>query len=90
MVKGKRCVCKRHVNQLRPRYSEIVQHDEETPMNVLYNMFEITPPTNIPECMDTSPTPALPIGLRCYSPQKSTRKRKPTVRLSPELKKIKY
>ena len=46
IIQGAKFVCKRHVNQLRPRYIETVQ-DEEIPMEVLYDSFQIKPPMNV-------------------------------------------
>ena len=44
MLKGKKYEHQRHVNQLRPRYTEIVIEDQEVPMEVLYNVFDIPAP----------------------------------------------
>ena len=40
-------VIKRRINQLRPRYIETIQNNEEIPMEVLYDSFQIKPPMNI-------------------------------------------
>ena len=44
---GSKFVCKRHINQLRPRYIETVQNNEEIPMEVLYDSFQIKLPMNV-------------------------------------------
>ena len=47
IIQGSKFVCKRHINQLRPRYIETVQNNEEIPMVVLYDSFQIKPPMNV-------------------------------------------
>ena len=47
IIQGAKFVCKRHINQLRPWYIETVQNNEEIPMEVLYDSFQIKPPMNI-------------------------------------------
>ena len=50
MLKGKKNEQQRHINQLRPRYTDNVIEDLEVPMEVLYDMFDIlTPPIPIIE-----------------------------------------
>ena len=39
--KGKKYEHQRHINQLKPRYTENVIEDQEVPMEVLNNMFDI-------------------------------------------------
>ena len=47
IIQGSKFVCKRHINQLRPRYIETVQNNEEIPMEVLFDSFQIKPPMNV-------------------------------------------
>ena len=47
IIQGSKFVCKRHINQLRPQYIETVQNNEEIPMEVLYDSFQIKPPMNV-------------------------------------------
>ena len=47
IIQGSEFVCKRHINQLRPQYIETVQNNEEIPMEVLYDSFQIKPPMNV-------------------------------------------
>ena len=47
MLKGKKYEHQKHINQLRPRYTEDFIEDQEVPMEVLYNMFDI-PTSPIP------------------------------------------
>ena len=47
IIQGSKFVCKRHINQLRPRYTETVQNNEEIRMEVLYESFRIKPPMNV-------------------------------------------
>ena len=44
MVKSKKLIHKRHLNQLR-RFTEEISKDNEEPMDLLYDLFDIpTPP----------------------------------------------
>ena len=50
MLKGKKYEHQRHINQLRPWYTENVIEGEEVPMEVLYEVFNMpTPPIPIIE-----------------------------------------
>ena len=50
MLKGKKYEHQRHINQLRPRYTENIIEEQEVPLEVLYDMFNIpTPPIPIIE-----------------------------------------
>ena len=40
MLKGKKYEHQRHINQLRPRYTENVIEDQEVPMEVLFDVFD--------------------------------------------------
>ena len=42
MLKGKKYEHQRHKNQLRPRYTENVIKEQEVPIEVLYNVFDIS------------------------------------------------
>ena len=44
MVKSKKLIHKRHLNQLRRRFTEEISKDNEKPMEVLYDLFEILIP----------------------------------------------
>ena len=51
VLKGKKYEHQRHINQLTPRYTENTIEDQEVPMEVLYDVFDI-------------PTPPIPIIVR--------------------------
>ena len=74
MVKCKKWEHKRHVNQIRPRYTEEVT--EEVPMEVLYDMFDVPAP----------PVQAAPE----FKPRTSKRKRTRVVPFSPDPKRKRY
>ena len=59
MLKGKEYEHQSHINHLRPRYTENIE-EEEVPMEVLYDMFNIS-------------TPLIPITERCNSKRKRKR-----------------
>ena len=45
MVKSKKLIHKRHLNQLRRRFTEEISKDNEEPMEIFYDLFDIpTPP----------------------------------------------
>ena len=44
MLNGKKYEHQRHINKLRPRYIENVIEDQEVPMEVLNNIFDIPAP----------------------------------------------
>ena len=53
MFKGKKYEHQRHMNQLRPRYTENVIEDKEVPIEVLYDVFDI-PDSPIPIIVKTN------------------------------------
>ena len=59
-------------------------------MEVFYDTFDISPPIRVPERMDTSTVPSQQGIIRCESPRRGKRKRRPTTRLSPDPKKHRY
>ena len=58
MVKGRR----ENLNQLRPRHIKdvLLKDNEELPMKVIYDAFEIPVLISPPEQMEVSPTPPVP------------------------------
>ena len=65
-LKGRKFECKRHLNQLRPRYiKDVMQKDrEEMPMEVIYDAFEIPVSLSQPELIEVSttlPVPKVPV-----------------------------
>ena len=74
MVKGAKWEHKRHLNQLRKRFTEDLK-DKEVPMEVFYDMFDVPTP----------PQPEIVAERRT-----SKRKRKRVERLSPDPKRKKY
>ena len=91
-IQGPKFICKRHINQIRPRSSE---SEEEMPMEILCDTFDIPKPLCAHEPMNVSPEPAIQAGQNS-SPQetlpirKSTRKRKVVMRLNPDPKRKRY
>ena len=75
MLKSKKWEHKRHVNQIRPRYTKEVT-DEEVPMEVLYDMFDVPAP----------PVQATPE----FEQRTSRRKRKRVAPFSPDPKRKRY
>ena len=73
MLKGRRFECKRHLNQLRPRYIKDIQKDrEELPMEIIYDAFKIPVPISPSELMKvsfTSPVLKIPAPRKLLIPQ---------------------
>ena len=94
IIQGSKTVCKRHINQLRPRYIETVQNNEEIPMEVLYDSFQIKPPMNVGMTIEATTKQKTTDSSKCESTRTekriSSRKRKRTKypRLNP--KRTKY
>ncbi len=44
MLKGKKYEHQRHINQLRPRYTENVMEEQEVSIEVFYDVFDISAP----------------------------------------------
>lgn len=98
-IKSKKFTCKRHINQIRPRYGEESEKsEEEIPMEVLCDAFNMTLPNSVFE--PVSHGPALRTEKRkLSSPKKdlivttkrrSTRERKPVERFSPDPKRRRH
>ena len=91
-IQGPNFVCKRHINQIRPRIST---NDEELPMETLCDTFDIPKPLCTQEPMNISPEPTTRVGQNTLpqgTPPKrrSIRKRKVVRRLSPDPKRKRY
>ena len=91
-IKGQNFICKRHVNQIRRRFTD---NEEETPMETLCDIFDVPTPVSEQEPMNISPDPATRTGQNSLphgTPPKrrSTRKRKVVSRLSPDPKRKRY
>ena len=90
-IQGPKFVCKRHINQIRPRSSE----SEEIPMETLCDTFDIPKPLCTQEQMNISPEPTIraeqnSLPQKNLPRRKSSRKRKSVRRLSPEPKRKRY
>ena len=87
-IQGPNFVCKRHINQIRPRVTE----SEELPMETLFETFDIPQPMH--ELMNIPPDPATQCGQSSLPQEtrlrRSSRKRKFTRRLSPDPKRKRY
>ena len=87
-IQGPNFVCKRHINQIRPRVTE----SEELPMETLFETFDIPQPMH--ELMNIPPDPATQCGQSSLPQEtrlrRSSRKRKFTKRLSPDPKRKRY
>ena len=69
IIQGAKFVCKRHINQLRPRYIETVQNDAGIPMEVLYDPFQIKPPMNIEMLIEATTKQKTTDSFKCESTQ---------------------
>ena len=92
---GSKFFCKRHINQLRPRYIETIQNNEEIPMEVLYDSFQIKPPMNVGMPIEaTTNQKKNADSYKCEGTRTerriSSRKRKRTKHLRLNLKRKKY
>ena len=87
-------VCKRHINQLRPQYIETVQNNEEIPVEVFYDSFQIKPPTNVGMPIEATTKQKTTDSSKCESTwtekRISSRKRKRTKHLCLNPKRMKY
>ena len=91
--------CRRHINQLRPRHTDDYKQaeDNELPLEVLYDSFNvplpITQPT--PRVVSSTPGPRVPVSSPIPPPQtmlrrKCTRVKRKVNRLSPRPKNKRY
>ena len=80
IIQGSKFVCKRHINQLGSRYIETVQNNEEIPMEVLYDSFQIKPPMNVGMPIEATTQQKTTDSSKCESTRTerriSSRKRK--------------
>ena len=89
IIQGSKFVC----NQLRPRYIETVQNNEEIPMEVLHDSFQIKPPMNVVMLIEATTKQKTTDSSKCESTRTerriNSRKRKRTkhLRLNPKRKK---
>ena len=94
IIQGSKFVCKRHINQLRPRYIETVQNNEEIPMEVLYDSFQIKPPMNVGMPIEATTKQKTTDSSKCESTQTERRiscwKRKRIKHLHLNPKRTKY
>ena len=98
-VRSSKFDCRRHINQLRPRYTDDYKQaeDNELPLEVLYDSFNvplpITQPT--PRVVSSTPGPRVPVSSPIPPPQTMLRRKSTTVkrkvnRLSPRPKNKRY
>lgn len=91
-VRSSKFDCRRHINQLRPRHTDDYKQaeDNELPLEVLYDSFNIplpiAQPTPCPRVPVSPPTPPPQTVLR----RKSTRMKRKVNRLSPRPKNKRY
>lgn len=95
-IKSKKFTCKRHINQIRPRYGEESEKsEEEIPMEVLCDAFNMTLPNSVYEPVSqyraekrklSSPKKDLIVTTK----RRSTRERKPVERFSPDPKRRRH
>ena len=90
-IKAEGYMCKRHINQLRPRH---VEHMDTEDIGTLCDAFNITPPSVVHEPMDVSPEPKLRVTKPNREQQaviwRSKRTRRQVKRLTPDPSKKKY
>ena len=98
-VRSSKFDCRRHINQLRPRHTDDYKQaeDNELPLEVLYDSFNvplpITQPT--PRVVSSTPGPRVPVSSPIPPPQtmlrrKNTRVKRKVNRLSPRPKNKRY
>ena len=93
-VRSSKFDCCRHINQLRPRHTDDYKQaeDNELPLEVLYDSFNVPLPITQPTPRVVSPTPGprVPVSSPTPSPQtvlrKSTRVKRKVNWLSPRPK----
>ena len=94
IIQGSEFVLKRHINQLRLQYIETVQNNEEIPMEVLYDTFQIKPPMNVGMPIEAITKQKTTDSSKCESTRTerriSSRKRKRTKHLCLNPKRTKY
>ena len=98
-VRGSKFDCRRHINQLRPRHTDDYKQteDNELPLEVLYDSFNVPLPITQPTPRVVSPTPGprVPVSSPIPPPQtmlrrKSTRVKRKVNQLSPRPKNKRY
>ena len=68
IIQGSKFVCKRHINnQLRPLYIETMQNNEEIPMEVLYDTFQIKPCMNVRMPIEATTKQKMTDSSKCES-----------------------
>ena len=82
-VRSSKFDCRRHINQLRPRHTDDYKQaeDNELPLEVLYDFFNVPLPITQPTLRVVSPTPGLRVPVSPPNPPPQTVLRRKNTRV---------